>query len=187
MESKKPAMEDAHVTCSVFVGTSLDGFIARPDGGLDFLDAAGNEDHGFHAFLASVDALVMGRKTFEFVRGFGGAWPYGKKPVFVLSHGAVDVSGIKDGVVEHLAGSPKEIVAKLSARGLRHLYVDGGATVQAFLRDGLIQRLVVSRVPILIGEGIPLFGSLPHDVRLEHISTKAFRGGLVQSEYKVLV
>ncbi|HUR61487.1 MAG TPA: dihydrofolate reductase family protein [Candidatus Thermoplasmatota archaeon] len=182
---EKVGTPSSPTTCSVFVGTSLDGFIARPDGALDFLDAAGTEDHGFHAFLAGVDALVMGRNTFETVLGFKGPWPYGRKPVFVLSHRPVDVSTIKDGVVEHLSGPPQEVVATLAARGLRHLYVDGGATVQEFLRAGLIDRLVISRVPVLIGQGIPLFGPLPRDVALRHVATKAFAGGLVQSEYQV--
>jgi len=171
------------MTATVFVGTSVDGFIARPDGGLDFLPADGGEPHGFEELLASVDAIVMGRKTFETVLGFGGPWPYGAKRVVVLSSRPVDLSSIRGGVVEQMSGPPDEIVARLHASGARHLYVDGGLTIQAFLRAGLVDRLVVTRVPVLIGQGIPLFGPLPGDIRLHHVATRSFPSGLVQSEY----
>jgi dihydrofolate reductase len=169
---------------SVFVGTSVDGFIARPDGALDFLPPGGGEPHGYDEFIASVDAIVIGRKTFETVLGFG-AWAYGKKHVVVLSSRPVDLSAVRGGVVEQMAGPPAEIVSKLGARGIHHLYVDGGITIQGFLRAGLVDRLVITRVPVLIGEGIPLFGSLPRDVRLRHVATRHFPSGLVQSEYRV--
>ncbi|HEY6926180.1 MAG TPA: dihydrofolate reductase family protein [Steroidobacteraceae bacterium] len=168
---------------SVFVGTSLDGFIARPNGALDFLDAGGNEPHGYDEFMASVDALVIGRHTFDTVLGFGG-WAYGKKPVFVLS--TRPLPPVPAGaVVERLAGEPAAIVAQLESRGVRHAYVDGGITIQRFLRAGLIQRLIVTRVPVLIGAGVPLFGQVPHDIPLRHIATRHYRGGLVQSEYEI--
>jgi dihydrofolate reductase len=169
---------------SVFVGTSVDGFIARPDGALDFLPAGGGEPHGYDEFIATVDAIVIGRKTYETVLGFDG-WPYGRKRVVVLSSRPLDLSVVKDGVVEQMGGNPADIVAKLAATGSQHLYVDGGITVQGFLRAGLVTRLVVTRVPVLIGEGIPLFGSLPHDVRLSHVATRSYPSGLVQSEYEV--
>jgi len=171
------------MTASVFVGTSLDGFIARKDGSFDFLPDD-PEPHGFEEFLASVDALVMGRNTFETVMGFD-AWPYGEKRVVALSSRPLELSRAK-GKVEQMAGEPAEIVAKLEASGARHLYVDGGITVQRFLRAGLIQRLIVTRVPVLIGQGIPLFGALPHDIRLRHLATRAYATGLVQSEYEVV-
>jgi dihydrofolate reductase len=169
---------------SVFVGTSVDGFIARPDGALDFLPPGGGEPHGYDEFIATVDTLVIGRNTFETVLGFD-AWPYGEKRVVVLSSRPLDLGAVRDGQVEQMGGEPAEIVAKLAATGARHLYVDGGITVQRFLRAGLVQRLVITRVPVLIGEGIPLFGSLPHDVRLRHVSTRSYASGLVQSEYEV--
>ena len=170
---------------SVFVGTSVDGFIARRDGALDFLDAAGGDAHGYEEFIASIDTIVIGRKTFETVLGFGEAWPYGDKRVVILSSRPLDLSVVKGGVVEQMSGEPAEIAAKLAASGARHLYVDGGITIQRFLREGLIDRLVVTRVPVLIGEGIPLFGSVPHDVRLRHLGTRSYPSGLVQSEYAV--
>ena len=170
---------------SVFCGTSVDGFIARPDGALDFLPPGGGEPHGYDEFIASVDTLVIGRNTFETVLGFP-SWPYAKKRVVVLSSRPLDLSVVRDGVVEQMAGSPDEIVAKLAATGARHLYVDGGITVQRFLRAGLVQRLVITRVPVLIGRGIPLFGSLPRDVQLRHVSTRHYASGLVQTEYQVV-
>jgi len=173
------------MTVSVFVGASVDGFIARPNGDLDWLPAGGGEPHGYDEFVASVDAIVIGRRTFEKVLTFGG-WAYGQKRVVVLSHRPVDLSAAVGGVVEQMGGSPAEIVSRLAASGAHHLYVDGGITIQGFLRAGLVTRLVVTRVPVLIGDGIPLFGALAHDVRLRHVTTRHFPSGLVQTEYHVV-
>ena len=167
----------------MFVGISVDGFIARTDGSFDFLDAGGNEPHGFEEFWASVDALVMGRKTYETALSFG-TWPYGRKPVFVLSTQPL-ASAPRGAVVEHVSGDPRAIVAQLEARGIQHAYIDGGLTIQRFLEAGLIDRLTITRVPVLIGTGIPLFGPLSRDLKLEHVATRQFAGGLVQSEYTV--
>jgi dihydrofolate reductase len=172
------------MTVSVFVGTSVDGFIARLNGALDFLPLGGGEPHGYDEFIASVDALVIGRNTFEIVLAFP-EWPYGDKRVVVLSSRPLDLSALRGGRVEQMTGTPPEIVSKLAASGAQHLYVDGGITIQRFLRAGLVQRLIVTRVPVLIGEGIPLFGSLPRDVRLRHVSTQHYPSGLVKSEYQV--
>ena len=173
---------------SVFCGVSVDGFLARPNHALDFLDAGGNEPHGFEEFYGSVDVIVMGRKTFEVVLGFG-KWPYGKKPVVVLSSRPLDFSAIKGGVVEQMTGEPAAIASQLKARGFKHVYIDGGITIQRFLRAGLIDRLVITRVPVLIGEGIPLFGPMfgpmPRDIALNHVATRSYPGGLVQSEYNL--
>jgi dihydrofolate reductase len=171
------------MTVSVFVGTSVDGFIARPNGDLDFLPPGGGEPHGYNEFIATVDAIVIGRKTFETVLAMED-WPYGDKRVVVLSSRPIDLSG-DGGVVEQMAGPPADIVSLLGASGAHHLYVDGGITIQGFLRAGLIQRFVITRVPVLIGSGIPLFGTLPRDIRLHHIATRHYPSGLVQSEYQV--
>ncbi len=168
---------------SVFIATSLDGFIARRDGNLDWLPHGGGEEHGYEAFIATVDALVIGRKTYETVLGFD-AWPYGDRPVFVLSHAPL-APAPAGAVVERLSGTPPEIVATLAARGIGHAYVDGGLTIQGFLRAGLIQRLIITRIPVLLGAGVPLFGSIGHDILLRHLATRAFASGLVQSEYEV--
>lgn len=175
------------MTISVFVGASVDGFIARLDGTLDFLDAGGSEPHGYDEFIATVDVLVMGRNTFDTVVGFG-VWPYGDRRVVVLSHRPVDVTPVValGGRVEQMQGSPESIAAALRASGARHVYLDGGLTLQAFLRAGLVQRLIVSRVPVLIGRGIPLFGEVLQDIPLRHVATRSFAGGLVQTEYAVV-
>jgi len=167
---------------SVFIATSLDGFIARQDGGLDWLPADGGEAHGYDEFIATVDAIVIGRKTFETVLAFD-AWPYGTKPVVVLSTRPSELKAPAGAVCDMMTGTPHEIVARLSARGMKHLYVDGGVTIQRFLEAGLIQRLIITRIPVLLGSGIPLFGPLTRDVRLEHVATRTYPSGMVQSEY----
>jgi dihydrofolate reductase len=168
---------------SVFVGTSVDGFIARRNGDLDFLPADGGEPHGYDEFIASVDTIVIGRKTFEKVLSFD-SWAYGDKPVVVLSHRPLDLSGV-EGSVEQMAGSPVDITRSLAGRGLQHLYVDGGETIQEFLRARLVNRLTITRVPVLIGDGIPLFGPLPHDIVLRHLNTRQYPSGLVATAYEV--
>jgi len=170
---------------SVFIGTSLDGFIARPNGDLDFLSHGGDEPHGYEEFMATVDALVIGRKTFETVLAFD-KWPYGEKAVVVLSTSPL-APAPPGALVEHMSGTPADIVSQLTARGIQHIYVDGGITIQRFLQDGLIQRLVITRVPVLIGAGIPLFGPVPRDIVLRHVGTRQYASGLVQSEYEVVV
>ena len=170
---------------SIFVGTSVDGFLARLDGALDFLSAGETEGAptGFEEFLASVDAIVMGRNTWDVVLPMP-AWPYGATPVFVLSHR--DLPATPAGAaVERISGEPREVVAALGARGFRHLYVDGGATIQAFLRAGLVGNLTVTSVPVLIGSGIALFGRLDADLPLRHLSTRVLPGGAVQSVYEI--
>jgi dihydrofolate reductase len=172
---------------TVFVGMSLDGFIARTDGTYDFLHAAENENagsYGFEEFMATVDALVMGRNTFETVRVFG-KWPYGSTPVIVLTTRS-PAAAPAGASVEFMSGEPAEIVARLAARGIDHIYVDGGETIQRFLRAGLITHLVLSRVPVIIGTGISIFGALEKDIQLRHIATREFPGGMVQSEYDVI-
>jgi dihydrofolate reductase len=170
---------------SVFIGTSLDGFIARPNGDLDWLPPGGGEPHGYDEFIATVDALVIGRKTYETVLTFE-MWPYGEKPVFVLSTRTL-APAPPGAVVEHMSGEPIEIVTQLGARGIGHVYVDGGVTIQQFLRAGLIQRLIITRVPVLIGCGIPLFGVTQGDIVLKHVATRQYASGLVQSEYEIAV
>lgn len=168
---------------SVFVGVSVDGFMARRDGALDFLPDD-CEPHGYDEFMAAVDVLVIGRGTFEVVEKFAG-WPYGEKRVVVLSSNPIDLSGLPSTVTQ-MQGEPAAIVAMLDAQGFSHAYVDGGITIQRFLRAGLIQKLTVTRVPVLIGDGIPLFGVLPSDIRLRHLATRSYPSGLVQSEYEVV-
>jgi len=171
------------VKTSVFVGASLDGFIARPDGAFDFLSIAEKEPHGYEEFIATVDAIVMGRNTFEVVLAFAD-WPYGSMPVFVLSSRPLPPAPA-GAVVERWHLSPADAVATLEARGFRHAYVDGGRVIQSFLRAGLVSSVTITRVPVLIGEGIALFGSLPADVVLTHVATRQLDCGAVQSEYAI--
>jgi dihydrofolate reductase len=175
------------IKASVFVATSLDGFIARKDGNLDWLVNAGeqgSEDYGFQAFMDSVDVLVMGRHSYEKVVTFG-AWPYGEKPVVVLSSRTVEVPAALQKTVSASSETPRELVERLSAQGASHLYVDGGITIQRFLDADLIDEITITRIPVLIGEGIPLFGRLAKDVSLVHRSTRVFDNGYVQSTYGV--
>ena len=174
----------AEITASVFIGVSLDGFIARPNGKLDFLPEGGGEPHGYNEFMAGIDTLVIGRGTFETVLEFP-KWPYGDKRVVVLSSQPLDFSKVRGGRVEQMSGDPAEIAAKLASTGTKSVYVDGGVTIQRFLRAGLIQRMIITRVPVLIGKGLPLFGALPRDIRLKHVATQAYESGLVKSEYEV--
>jgi dihydrofolate reductase len=169
---------------TVFVGTSVDGFIARANGEIDFLPDGGGESHGYDEFIATVDALVMGRNTFDTALGFD-EWPYGDKPVFVLS--SRPLLPVPPGaVVERMSGDPVDVLSQLETRGIQHVYVDGGITIQRFLRAGLIQRLIITRVPVIIGTGIPLFGPTQHDIPLKHVSTRHYASGLVQTEYEVV-
>src|ERR1700678_3012862 len=170
---------------SVFCGVRVDGFLARAPHSLDFLDTGEQGTPGFEEFYDSVDVVVIGRKTFEVVLTFG-KWFYGSKPVVVLSRLPLDFSSVKDGVVEQMSGEPSEIVTRLKARGLKHAYIDGGITIQRFLAARLIDRMVITRVPLLIGTGIPLFGPVPRDISLRHVATRCYDGGLVQSEYELV-
>jgi dihydrofolate reductase len=174
---------------SAFIASSLDGFIARENGEVDWLAGddveESNEDYGFQKFMDSVDALVMGRKTFEMVIS-SGMWAYGPKQVFVLTSTPLQLPEDFSGNVEALSGPPSEVVEKLTARGFKHIYVDGGQTIQGFINSGLIQRIIITSIPILIGTGIPLFGPINQDIRLKHIETQAFESGYVQSVYEVI-
>ena len=170
---------------SVFCGVSVDGFLARLDDALDFLHSGEQEPRGFQEFLASVDVVVIGRRTFGVVMKLGHLTLYGNQPVMVLGSRPLDFSSVQGAVVEQMSGEPSEVVRQLQARGFRHAYVDGGVTIQRFLAAGCIDRLVITRVPVLIGAGIPLFGPVPQDIRLRHVATHSHAGGLVQSEYAV--
>jgi dihydrofolate reductase len=173
---------------SVFIATSLDGFVARKDGSLDWLPgsdgAPSAEDTGYEDFYASVDTLVMGRNTYDLVQSFG-EWPYpGKRVVVLSSHYpksmqpvAADVWGV--------SATPAEMAVQLESLGTKHVYVDGGKTIQRFLRAGLIDEMTITHIPVLLGEGIPLFGALDRDILLSHCSTRTFNNGMVQSRYRV--
>ena len=175
-------------SCHVFIATSLDGFIARQDGAIDWLLArdASDENHGYEQFIARIDAIVMGRGSYEKVQEFD-PWPY-ERPVLVLS---ASLAGAP--VPERLTGkvrvvdlSPGDALSMLHAEGYRRVYVDGGKLIQSFLRQGLIEDMVITLVPVLLGSGRPLFGALEADLSLAHEVTVSFPSGLVQTRYRVL-
>ena len=174
---------------TVYITTSVDGFIARKNGDINWLPngeaSEDGEDYGYQTFINSVDAIVMGRNTYETVLSFG-SWPYAGKPVVALSSRQVDIPKHLATTVEWMDAPPRDIIRRLTERGYEHLYIDGGKTIQRFLWEGCINRLILTRVPILLGAGISLFGALPHDVRLRHLETQPFANGLVQSQYEVL-
>lgn len=176
--------------CSVFIATSLDGYIARSNGSIDWLTEANKsippgEDCGYSKFMADVDALVMGRNTFEQVLTFD-SWPYGSTPVVVMSQREISLPPNLPQSVSVSNKTPTALVAWLSGQGARKIYVDGGLTIQSFFAAGLIDDITITVIPVLLGSGRPLFGSLPTDVRLEHESTSAFKFGFVQSRYRVI-
>ena len=176
-------------TAHVFIATSLDGFIARPNGDLDWLplEPVPGEDFGYDAFIADIDLLVMGKGTYEKVVTFD-PWPY-SIPVLVLSRqlAGSTVPDALQGKVRYSAQTPVELMQALDTQGVRRVYVDGGQLIQAFLREGLIQDLTVTSVPVLIGSGRSLFGALGDDIRLRLLSSRSLPvSGLVQSHYEIL-
>lgn len=175
--------------CSVFIATSLDGFIAREDGGIDWLsspdmESEEGEDYGYHSFIKTVDAMVMGRNTFELVLTFG-EWPYGKMPLFVLTNQGVKIPEKISETVSQMAGEPQEIVQQLEEKGYHHFYIDGGKTIQGFLHAGLIDEMTITTIPVLIGSGIPLFGPVSNDIKLALLQSRSYKNGIVQNQYQI--
>ncbi len=174
---------------SVFIATSLDGYIARTDGDLDWLDAAqamvpAGEDCGYQSFMQTVDALIMGRKTYEKVLSFS-PWPYGETAVIVLSSTPIWFPETIPPTVTHTSENQHTLCERLAREGINHIYIDGGNTIQRFLAAGLVDELTITVIPILIGSGIPLFGLLDTDVNLVCVDTKRFDFGFVQLKYRV--
>lgn len=176
-------------TTHVYIAATLDGFIARADDAIDWLDHdAGSDDYGWAAFRGQLDSIVIGRRSFEKVLGFGVDWPYAGLATTVWSRSftTADVpADLSEHDVSVSALGPRELLDQLGDRGLQSTWIDGGLTLQSFLAAGLIDHLTVTRMPILIGTGIPLFGAVPADVRLTHVETVAFASGVVQSRYAV--
>jgi dihydrofolate reductase len=170
-------------TTVVYIATSLDGFIARPDGAIDWLGPPEGEDYGWAEFIAAIDAIVMGRVTFEQVVSFG-VWRYEGTPLTVLSRSLKNVPDHLKGKAEISTKEPITLLEHLAARGCKRVYVDGGKTVQIFMRADLIDELVITRIPVLIGQGIPLFGPLDGDFFNDTATTESFAAGLVKSSYR---
>jgi len=178
------------IQASVFIATSLDGYIAREDGKLDWLDAANadvpeGEDCGYLKFMETVDVLVMGRKTYEQVLSFG-MWPYENTPVIVLSRNRIEFHTDPTHNVSCSSESPKALCERLANEGANRIYVDGGITIQRFLSEGLINDITITVIPIILGSGKPLFGNVEKDISLKHIAIKTYDFGFVQSTYEVI-
>ena len=173
-------------TGHVFIATSLDGFIARLDGGLDWLETANTagEDHGYQGFMDGIDGIVMGRATFDVASRFD-PWPY-DKPLLVLSR-KLDPADIPSHLADRITivRSVSDALAEGQRRGWDRVHVDGGATIRAFLDVDAIRDMVITRIPVLLGTGLPLFGPLSEDLPLRHVETRSFPSGLVQSRYEV--
>lgn len=174
---------------SVYIATSLDGFIAREDGSLDWLDRANSavpkgEDLGYQRFIGTVDTLILGRKTYETVLSFC-QWPYQTIPVVVLSRTGISFPADLPKTVTHSSELPDILLQRLALEGVKHVYVDGGNTIQRFLAAGLIDQITVTVIPVLLGGGIRLFGPLDDDINLVHLKTKHFEFGFVQTTYEV--
>lgn len=168
----------------VYIATSLDGFIATADGGIDWLNEIPNPDQsdfGFAEFMDGIDALVMGRNSFDKVMTFD-CWPY-DKPVFVLSNRMTEVPEGMAGKVKIVNGDINELVHQLHQQGYNNLYIDGGTVIQSFLREDLIDELIITRVPIILGDGIPLFGKHGQMLTFKHRKTEIFNNMLVKSSY----
>jgi len=171
---------------SVYIATSLDGFIARPDGDIKWLmeaDSDASEDFGFHAFFDSVDCLIMGRNTYEKVSSFP-EWPYSGKRVIVMSKTLTEIDNAK-GELRLYRDDINILIDALESEGMSRLYIDGGKTIQGFLQAGLLTDITITRVPILLGDGLPLFGCLEQDIKLKHIETRSYANGFVQSTYEL--
>jgi len=173
------------ITGHVFIAASLDGYIARSDGDIGWLlpYSETGEDHGYNAFINTIDGIVMGRGSFEKVQTFS-TWPY-DRPVTVMSRSLNEVPASLAGKATIVAQSPETVMQNLAAQGMRRVYVDGGKIIQSFLRAKLIADMIVTHVPVLLGSGIPLFGEQEADIALRHVSTASFQSGLVQSKYEI--
>ena len=169
----------------VFIATSLDGFIADSTGGIDWLTAIPNPDKidfGYETFMIQIDVLVMGRTTFETVCGFDMEWPY-TKPVFVLSNSLNKIPDAYTNKAEIVKGDLKEILEHINKKGFNNLYIDGGKTIQSFLKADLIDEMTITLIPTLLGNGIPLFGALPKPLDFKCVETHLFPGQVVQNRF----
>ena len=170
----------------VFIAQSLDGYIAGKNGEIDWLHSIPNpenNDMGYNQLMDEIDAIIMGRTTFETVCGFEIEWPYSKH-VFVLSNTLKEVPGELTNKVSLLNGRPKEVLEKVRKQGYLKLYIDGGTTIQDFLKEDLIDELRITTIPILLGGGFPLFGDLSSTMEFDHVATKVFLDQIVQNCYR---
>ena len=169
----------------VYIATSIDGYIAKKDGDISWLmevpNSEGN-DFGYSKFIEKIDAIIMGRKTFEKVLTFGD-WVYSKK-VFVLSNTLSQVPEKLLGKVEFKKGEVENIIEELNKKGYKNLYIDGGKTIQSFLKKDLIDEMIITRIPIILGNGISLFGEMEKEIKFDHIETEVLCDFLVKTTYQ---
>ena len=173
---------------SVFIATSLDGYIARPNGDISWLmeadDSGGKEDYGYKEFSDTVDCMVIGRNSMEKVMSFP-EWSYKGKRVIVLSNTLKEAPSQLQNKIELYSGSLIKLVAKLKDDGCKRIYIDGGKTIQSFINEELITDITITKIPILLGEGLSLFGKIKHDIKLNHIVSKSYPSGFVKSTYEI--
>jgi len=171
---------------SVFIAASLDGYIADKDGGLDWLNSIPNPDNidmGYGEFTSRIDALIMGRTTFETVCSYDIDWPY-LKPVFVLSNTLTEISEKFKDKAQLVKGPLINILEQIHQKGLYRLYIDGGATIQSFLREDLIDEMIITIIPILLGGGSPLFSDLPTELDFECTESKVYLNKIAQNHFR---
>ena len=181
--------------CSVYIATSADGYIATPDGGVDWLHTAGNveadmgsEDMGFQSFMDSVDCMIMGRKCMEMISSMNltpDQWPYGDMCIVVLSNTVQEAPENLQGKIEMYSGDIQELIINLESNGCNHAYIDGGSTITSFINLKLIDEMIITKVPVLLGVGIPLFGKIKQRVKLEKAEAKAYQNEFIQIKYSV--
>ena len=181
--------------CSVYIATSADGYIATPDGGVDWLHTAGNleadmgsEDMGFQSFMDSVDCMIMGRKCMEMISSMNltpKQWVYGDMRIVVLSNTVKEPPENLRGKVEMYSGDIQDLIVKLESSGFKHAYIDGGSTITSFINLKLINEMTITKAPVLLGEGIPLFGKINKSVKLENAKASAFPNDFIQIKYSV--
>lgn len=182
--------------CSVFIATSVDGFIAKNDHSIEWLHSAGNQnvdmsahgDMGMSAYMSTVDCMIMGRKCMEVISSFNltpEQWPYGNIKIYALSNTIKEAPENLKGKVEMYSGDLIELISKLEESGYKHAYIDGGTTIQAFLNLKLINEMTITRAPVLLGEGIPLFGKTFSDIRLTQAKAVAYPNDFIQVKYVV--
>lgn len=182
--------------CSVYIATSVDGYIAREDGSIDWLESSGkqdaemgeNADMGFGHFISSIDCLIMGRKTMEMLASFNltpEQWPYRDVRIIALSNTVKEPPENLKHKVDMYSGDLMKLISKLEREGCKHAYIDGGKTIQAFLNLKLINEMTITLIPVLLGQGKPLFGTTTQDIKLEEAEATAFPNDSVQVQYKV--
>ena len=178
----KTIMSNHHV----FIATSLDGYIADAQGAVHFLDTypmPGNSDMGYYAFMDRVDALLMGRKSFETVLGFGVAWPY-TKPVFVWSHKLQEIPAELAEKAFLVRGNLYEVEEQIKAKGYPHLYLDGGQVIQSFLQADKVSSMTITTIPVLLGNGVRLFGELENPLAFQCVSSTSYENGMAQQVFE---